>query len=219
MYANILTVGELAAASAGAQALVDALRSREAALRGRRAPQPAPRTLLLEWTDPPMSGGHWTPDLVELAGGEPILAHPGANSQRLEWETVAAADPDVIIIAPCGYDLAQARAAAGDAAAGGGLPRCGRCARADAFVMDGNAYVNRPGPRLLDTAEIIAAALGGIPAPAQAIETLQLFLTSVSAFLFSGLVEALHRVQDDPPRFGGVGPGPCVLVFLPSSIL
>ncbi|MGD0473620.1 MAG: ABC transporter substrate-binding protein [Candidatus Velthaea sp.] len=172
VYANILTVGELAAASAGAQALVDALRSREAALRGRRAPQPAPRTLLLEWTDPPMSGGHWTPDLVELAGGEPILAHPGANSQRLEWETVAAADPDVIIIAPCGYDLAQARAAAGDAAAGGGLPALRAVRTGHAFVMDGNAYVNRPGPRLLDTAEIIAAALASIPAPAQAIETL-----------------------------------------------
>jgi iron complex transport system substrate-binding protein len=172
VYANILTVGELAAANAGAHALVNLLRRREAGLRANRPAPPFARILLLEWTDPPMSGGHWTPDLVELAGGEPVLAHPGANSQRLAWDAVAAADPDAIIVAPCGYDLAAARAAAAELAGNplwSGL-RAVRTSRA--YVMDGNAYVNRPGPRLIDTAEIIATAIAGRPAPAEAIEAL-----------------------------------------------
>jgi iron complex transport system substrate-binding protein len=119
--------------------------------------------LVLEWTDPPMSGGHWTPGLVELAGGEPILADPGANSRVLDWDAITAADPDVVIVAPCGYDLATSvgavaalTPAAARAFASLHAVRGGR-----AFVVDGNAYVNRPGPRLVDTAELFAAAIAG----------------------------------------------------------
>jgi iron complex transport system substrate-binding protein len=174
VYANILTVGELAAASSGAQALVGMLREREAALRARRPEPPFPRTLLLEWTDPPMSAGHWSPGLIELAGGEPVLANPGANSQRLDWDAVAAADPDVVIIAPCGYDLAQARAAAAELTANAVWSSLRAVSAGRAYAMDGNAYVNRPGPRLIDTAEIIATALAGAPAPAAAIAAIRL---------------------------------------------
>jgi iron complex transport system substrate-binding protein len=170
VYANILTVGELAQASPAARALVATLREREGALRARRRPMgPASRVLVLEWTDPPMSGGHWTPGLVELAGGEPLLANPGANSQRLDWDAIAAADPDVIVVAPCGYDLEHARAAAAELH-GNPVWRGLRAVGAGrAYAMDGNAYVNRPGPRLIETAEIFAAAIDGTPAPAAAI--------------------------------------------------
>jgi iron complex transport system substrate-binding protein len=128
--------------------------------------------LVLEWTDPPMSGGHWTPGLVELAGGEPILANPGANSQRIEWAAIAAADPDIIIVAPCGFDLAAAQscAAALDANPAWGALRAVRTGRA--YAMDGNAYVNRPGPRLIDTAEIFATAIAGEPYPSAAIASI-----------------------------------------------
>jgi iron complex transport system substrate-binding protein len=174
VYANIRTVGDYAGAQTGAQAVVAALRRREAALRERTASRPRPRTLVLEWTDPPMSGGHWTPDLIELAGGEPILAHPGANSQRIAWEAIVAADPDVIVIAPCGFDLDHARAAADELAALPGWPELRAVASGRAYAMDGNAYVNRPGPRLIETAEIFAAALAGEPAPATALAPLAL---------------------------------------------
>ena len=100
VYANILTLGDLAGAAAGAGELVAGLRDREKVLRERRAAAPRPRVLVLEWSDPPMSGGHWTPDLVELAGGEPVLANPGANSQRIEFDAIVAADPDVLVVAP-----------------------------------------------------------------------------------------------------------------------
>jgi iron complex transport system substrate-binding protein len=173
VYANIAWVGELAGATAGAASLIASLRAREAALRARGTNAGArPRTLVLEWTDPPMSGGHWTPGLIELAGGEPILANPGANSQTLEWPAIAAAEPDVIIVVPCGYGLARAREAVRELAhlpAWNGL-RAVRTGRA--YAMDGNAYVNRPGPRLLDSAEIFATALSGSPHPSEAIVSL-----------------------------------------------
>jgi len=173
VYATIALLGELCGRQAGAAALLDDLRAREAALRARPALAQPPRTLVLEWTDPPMSGGHWTPGLVELAGGIPLLGHPGANSQTLAWEAIVAADPDVIIVVPCGYgiDAATRAAQALEARAEWTALRAVRTGRA--YVMDGNAYVNRPGPRLLESAELFAAALRGEPAPPQAITLLR----------------------------------------------
>ncbi|MFN2461266.1 MAG: cobalamin-binding protein [Candidatus Velthaea sp.] len=172
VYANILTVGDVAGAPDGAQSLVDRLRAREAVLRARPPVVPRPRTLVLEWPDPLMSAGHWTPGLVDLAGGECVLGRAGGNSQRIEWAAVGAADPDIVIVAPCGYDLAHARVAAAELARNGAWRRLRAVRAGRAFAMDGNAYVNRPGPRLLDTAEIFAAALAGAPVPADAIERL-----------------------------------------------
>src|SRR5579864_9131562 len=101
VYANILTVGELTDHSERAKSFVAALRAREEAARAAVANRPRPRTLVLEWTDPPMSGGHWTPGLLETAGGRPILSNPGANSQVLAWDEIASEDPDAVIVAPC----------------------------------------------------------------------------------------------------------------------
>jgi iron complex transport system substrate-binding protein len=110
-----------------------------------------------------MSGGHWTPGLLELAGGVPVLAEPDANSRVLAWDEIAAADPDVVLVAPCGFDLARTLQAAGDLAA---VPQW-RVLRAlltgRAYAIDGNAFVNRPGPRLIDSAEIFAGAMLGEP--------------------------------------------------------
>ena len=168
VYANIITVGELTGSADGAHALVRGLRQRAAALAARRPAAPGPTVLVLEWSDPPMSGGHWTPGLIELAGGTPVLANPGANSQRITWAAIAAADPDVIIVAPCGYDLAAAETAAREleGLAAWNALRAVRSGRA--YAMDGNAYVNRPGPRLLESAEIFAAIVRGRDLPTHA---------------------------------------------------
>jgi iron complex transport system substrate-binding protein len=171
VYATMLFLGELTGRERGAAEVVAGLRLREAMLRATpRVPQP--RVLVLEWTDPPMSGGHWTPGLVELAGGRPILAHPGANSQTLAWAAIADADPDVIIVVPCGFDLERAAIAAGELRANPAWRALRAVAAGWAYVMDGNAYVNRPGPRLLDSAERFAWAFddaargnGEVPPP------------------------------------------------------
>jgi iron complex transport system substrate-binding protein len=162
VFATIGFVGELVGAPAGADALLASLRARVAALRARAVDAPA-RVLVLEWTDPPMSGGHWTPGLVELAGGLPVLSDPGTNSRVLTWEAIAAADPDVAIVAPCGYDLraAQTALAALPPAAAAAFRTLRAVRSGRAYVIDGNAFVNRPGPRLVDTAELFAAAIAG----------------------------------------------------------
>ncbi len=159
VYANILAVGELTGCSDGAQALLAALRERERRLRELLAGRPRPSTLVLEWTDPPMSGGHWTPGVVDLAGGDAVLGHAGKNSQRLEWQAIAKADPDFVIVAPCGFDL-QTTEREASALGANDVWRGLRAVQSDAVALvDGNAYLNRPGPRLIDTAEIFAAAL------------------------------------------------------------
>jgi iron complex transport system substrate-binding protein len=172
VYANIAWIAELVHAQAGARELLATLKAREAALRSRNAGRTRPRTLVLEWTDPPMSGGHWTPGLVELAGGEPILANPGANSQTLSWDAIADADPDIVIVVPCGYDLARALEATG-AIAHPAWEALRAVKSGRAYAMDGNAYVNRPGPRLVDSAEIFASAIAGTVTTSSAIRPYQ----------------------------------------------
>jgi iron complex transport system substrate-binding protein len=157
VFANMLLLGELTGHGEDAQRCVDALRARTDALRKRTASRAhRPRTLLLEWTDPPMSGGHWAPGLVELAGGSAVLAHPGTNSQTLAWDDVARADPDAVVVAPCGFDL-HATLDAVASLAGVSQWSALRASRdGNVLAMDGNAFMNRPGPRLVDTAEQIA---------------------------------------------------------------
>lgn len=160
VFANITFVGGLVAREHSASRLVGKLRAKTANLKRLAMRAHSPRVLVLEWTDPPMSAGHWTPELAELAGAQPILAHPGANSQRLEWEAIVQSDPDAIIVAPCGFDLERTRAAVAELE---GQPQWTglRAYREDKILlMDGNAYVNRPGPRLVDSAAIMARLLG-----------------------------------------------------------
>ncbi len=158
VLANIALLGDVTDRTAGARNLIDALRRRVLRLRSasRRFAEDDVTTLVLEWTDPPMSAGHWIPELVELAGGAPILAHPGANSQRLEWDAIAAADPQAVIVAPCGLDLEKTNRAVArlDGVAQWRHLRATRSGRV--LAMDGNAHLSRPGPRLVDAAEIIA---------------------------------------------------------------
>jgi len=163
VFANIATVGDLTGTQAAAHAVVARLRERVALLEAFVAGRPRPRTLVLEWTDPPMSGGHWTPGLVELAGGRPLLANPGANSVVIGWDAIAASEPEIVIVAPCGYGLDATLRAIAELQA----VDAWRALRANAataiYALDGNAYVNRPGPRLVDTAELFASAIHAQP--------------------------------------------------------
>ncbi|MBV8148119.1 MAG: ABC transporter substrate-binding protein [Candidatus Eremiobacteraeota bacterium] len=165
VLATVLFLGTVTRHEDAAKRLTAKLRAKAANLsrRSRRPNAHAVRVLLLEWTDPPMSAGHWTPELIELAGATPVLAHPRAGSQRLEWEAIAAADPDAIVVAPCGLDENSARAAVSDLEA---VPQwlALRAYREGAVhVMDGNAYVSRPGPRLIESAAVIARLIGTLP--------------------------------------------------------
>jgi iron complex transport system substrate-binding protein len=158
---TILTVGERTGAAERAERLVAGLRARLAHVAERVAGRPRPRVTVVEWVDPPFAAGHWIPDLVTAAGGEPVAARPGRRSEPLTWAEIAAAKPDLIVVAPCGYHLAGAVAqAAAVTAALPGVP---------VWAIDADSLVVRPGPRLIDGVEAIAAIAhpGAVPLPPQ----------------------------------------------------
>lgn len=156
VFANICFLGEITGHDREAQQLVANLRTRVAALKESHNAHCGIGTLVLEWTDPPMSAGHWIPELVELAGGQPVLANPGANSRRLEWSAIAQADPDAVVVAPCGFDLAMSRQAVAALEAVPEWRSLSARRNGRVLVLDGSAYLSRPGPRLVDAAEILA---------------------------------------------------------------
>jgi iron complex transport system substrate-binding protein len=151
VFATIIEIGQRTGVPDRAASLVSRLRDRLAgvgrAVEGRRAPAVA----LVEWVDPPFTAGHWIPDLITAAGGRPVACQPGLPSVRTTWDAIAAAEPEVVVVAPCGYHLAgaieQARIAA---AALPGIP---------VWAIDADGIVVRPGPRLVDGVEAIASIL------------------------------------------------------------
>ena len=152
-------IGELAAAcGSDAGPLLRRLRARidAAASAARRLPRV--RGVFLEWIDPPYPAGHWTPDLLRLAGVEDALARPGVPSVAVSWAEVAAARPELLVLAPCGFDRERAEAEAALV-----RDRIDAVGAARVLVLDGSAYFNRPGPRLVDSLEVLVAARASSP--------------------------------------------------------
>jgi iron complex transport system substrate-binding protein len=134
-------------------ALMNSLHARiDTAARDAKA-LPRIRGVFLEWLDPPYRAGHWTPDLLALAGIEDPLARQGVPSVAMEWSDVADARPELLILAPCGFDLARARVEAACV-----RDRIDSVGAERVVVLDGSAYFNRPGPRLVDSLELLVAS-------------------------------------------------------------
>ena len=150
---SVLTLGVACGRQAEAEQLVASLRHRLAAVRRAVAGREPVPTMVLEWTDPPFTPGHWVPEMVETAGGVPVLGSPGARSVRTTWEAVAAARPAVVVAAPCGFGLDASAGLAAEAQAAGVLPDV------PLWAVDANASFARPGPRLVDGVEALAAIL------------------------------------------------------------
>ena len=151
---SVTTSGSAVGREEAASSLVTDLRSRLDAVRFRVAEQARPRVVVLEWTDPPYLPGHWIPEMVELAGGVCVLGRPGERSARTTFEDVAAARPDLVVVAPCGYDRAGAQAQADALVAAGALPPGVRV-----HAVDADGMWARPGPRLVDGVEELAGVL------------------------------------------------------------
>ena len=157
---TFLTIGRATGVPGRADRLVAGLRARLAAVAARVAGRPRPRVAMIEWVDPPFTAGHWVPDLVTAAGGTPVAARPGEPSVAARWPEIAAAAPDLVVVAPCGYHLdgaaEQARIAVQELP---GLP---------VWAIDADGIVVRPGPRLVTGVEALAAVLhpaAAAPAP------------------------------------------------------
>jgi len=158
VFESFLTLGRATGRLDAATALVESQRARLDAVRSRVGGLPRPRVMLLEWTDPPYAPGHWMPEMIVAAGGEPLLGTPGARSERVTWEAIRAARPDLVEAAPCGFGLAEATALADELVASGVLPP-----GVPVHAVDANAAWARPGTRLVDGVEELAAVLHPVP--------------------------------------------------------
>ena len=141
------------ACGADSRPLMSSLKRRIEAASLKAAALPRVRGVFLEWIDPPYRAGHWTPDLLALAGIEDPLARPGVPSAALTWDKVREAEPALLILAPCGFDEPRAQQEA--AAVRREIESTGA---QQVVVLDGSAYFNRPGPRLVDSLELLVAA-------------------------------------------------------------
>jgi len=154
VLASITTLGAATGNAGSAADVVAEQRSRLSAVASRVAGRPRPRVMFLEWTEPPFAPGHWIPEMIELAGGVPLLATPGEKSRRVTWEAITAADPEVVVVAPCGFDREGCRRLADDLLASGVLP-----SGVGVHAVDANASWARPGTRLAEGVEELAHLL------------------------------------------------------------
>ncbi|MBV8194619.1 MAG: cobalamin-binding protein [Candidatus Dormibacteraeota bacterium] len=158
-----LAVGAATGDLEGAQALSATMRERIDLVASMRAPEPRPRVACIEWTDPIFIGGHWVPEMVSIAGGDDPLGVPAEPSVDIEWERVLAAEPDVMVLMPCGFGLRRTLELATGVTERPGFSKM-PCARSGRVVaVDGSSYFNRPGPRIVDGLDILAAAVRSEP--------------------------------------------------------
>jgi iron complex transport system substrate-binding protein len=144
---NVLEVGRAIGRIQEAKALVRSNHARLAGVRTAIKNVPRRRVVFLEWTDPLFCGGHWVPEMISLAGGEDPLGRPGEDSVRMDWDDVANARPEVIIVSPCGYRLERSVELA---------RQMRQVSDAEVYAVDANAYFARPGPRVVEGVELLA---------------------------------------------------------------
>jgi iron complex transport system substrate-binding protein len=150
----VIELGRVTGTESAARELVEGLAARLSRVEQAVAGLQRPRTFALEWSDPPFNGGHWVPEMIESAGGEPLLANRGIDSVRVTWKQIEEASPEVVVFMPCGYGLERAALEAE------GLLNRIELRSADAiYAVDANAYFSRPGPRLVEGVEALAATL------------------------------------------------------------
>ncbi len=160
VFDDMQRVADAAECGATGMALTQRLRERLAALRTRAAMvRSRPRVACIEWIDPLMAAGNWVPELVALCGGTYDMIAPGAHSPTLSWDDLVRSAPDVIVIMPCGFKLPQTQRE---------LPRLTQRPEWEqlpavrnrrVYAVDGNAYLNRPGPRIVESAELLAGLI------------------------------------------------------------
>jgi len=159
IWDDILAVGQALGLEDEAAELVAELRNR----LGRLQPlQVAPRVVCVEWLDPVFVAGHWVPDLVAAAGGKDVGAASGSHSVVSDWASLAGLRPDLVVVMLCGFDVPRARA---ELAALDSADARRFLSSAPVWILDGNAYTSRPGPRVVDGAERLRAAMLGNSMP------------------------------------------------------
>lgn len=159
IWADIGRVAEAAGVPERTLSAISALDDRMFAVRRAVAGRVRPRIALLEWLDPPFVAGHWVPEMIAAAGGDDVLGVAREKSAQIRWEQLHEAAPEVIVVAPCGYDVARVRLDLAQVPLPSWWDELPAVRTGRVFVMDGNAYISRPGPRVVDGTEILARLL------------------------------------------------------------
>lgn len=167
ILADVARVGAAIGRVDAAAALVAELRSRIARVEAQVARLRRPTVVCLEWLAPLFNAGHWVPEQVAIAGGEDLLGRPLVPSIDVPWDAMVAADPEFLFLLPCGFDAERAVSEAGVLVARPEWQRLRAVRNGTAYVLDGNAYFSRPGPRVVDGIELLASLLhpGHVTAP------------------------------------------------------
>ena len=160
VFEDIHRIGAATGTEERAAALVADLEARVRAVeRTAKTADERPRVAVLDWTSPVMVAGHWIPEMVEMAGGSYGIADHGAASRPVEWEAIREYDPEILVVAPCGFDLDQTTENLADLTARPGWDELTAVQEGRAYAIDGHQYVNRPGTRLVDSLEHLAGVI------------------------------------------------------------
>ena len=160
VWRDIASVAEALGVRERGDVLLDELRARLAAIAGRVGEiGHRPRVACIEWYEPLMAAGNWVPELVEIAGGVDVLGIRGEHSAWLEWAALEKSEPETIVLMPCGFDMPRSRRELPALTGRAEWARLEAVQRGRVFVTDGNQFFNRPGPRLVESAEILAEIL------------------------------------------------------------
>ena len=160
LWTDIRRVGAALNDDDAAETLVADLQSRMRSVAARAAALPErPSVATVEWIDPLMAAGHWMPELVEMAGGRNLFGEAGGQAPWIDWEALESSDPDVILVLPCGFDIERSVAEMPALTAQPGWSALGAVRNGRVYIVDGNQYFNRPGPRLAESLEILAEIL------------------------------------------------------------
>lgn len=160
VWQNIARVAEALGVFEQGRTLLEQLRGRVVSIsRKARSLKNRPAVACLEWIEPLMACGNWMPELVELAGGVNLFGAAGKHSPWMKWEDLAVKNPDVIVVAPCGFGIERSQADLHFLTHRPEWPKLNAVRRGNVFIVDGNQYFNRPGPRLVESLEILAEIL------------------------------------------------------------
>jgi iron complex transport system substrate-binding protein len=159
VWNDIRRVGEALGVLSRAEGLIGSLTKRLAAIREQARDLSRPSVAAIEWLDPLMSGGNWMPELIEIAGGSSLFARPGEHSNWLNWATLIEADPEVILLLPCGFKIAQTIRDLNLLTENPAWANLRAVKERRVYAIDGHHFFNRPGPRLVESAEIVAEIL------------------------------------------------------------
>jgi iron complex transport system substrate-binding protein len=171
---TIRLVGELTGCSRIAEQNISLLRDRLNRVQERVANLDRPRVFAMEWLDPAFSGGHWVPEMVELAGGDEVLGRKALKSERLTPERIIEAAPEIIVLMPCGFSLEHTIEEYQRTTMFSGWSQLPAVRNGRVYAVDGSSYFNRPGPRLIDGVEILSEIFhpGGADVPYRRLERL-----------------------------------------------